>query len=483
MTKLKIGSILRTAIGRKKAEALTRDPVLFVRSFDREPWPYQAELLRQVTERDDAGKFTKRVAVVSMPRQNGKSTLSAWLGLWALYCLPDQSIVTVANDYPQSRIIFRDARKIVSGSGILFELVDRFTRDEIVLKSGARWIVKSSDAVSSRGLRPSIVLYDELGWSPDRELFDVLSAAQAAQDNPLSVVTSTVGPVQAGILWELFELAREDDPAIRLIYHQDNLSPKITEEFLEQQRALLPGPVYAREHLNTWGAGSEAFCTLPDWQRAIGDADPRKVEDNGPSAAYLDLGWVHDETALAIGKREGDKVRILHMEAWQGSQEIPVDFASVEARIIELKQRLNITQLTIESPQGVGMAQRLDVDGLRAETYHPTAKGQRELWGGLYTALKAGDVWLPNDAKLRRQLLTLTIKATATGWKTIDDPSVHQDRAVACAGVLGLCQRQQEPAGEIINDIPMENYKYTAEQRERRQRRRIMDQIPRVYHG
>ena len=94
-------SILEKAIGREKTQALTRDPVLFVKSFDREPWPYQADILRQVTERDEAGKFTRRMAVVSLPRQNGKSLLSAWLGLWALYCLPDQYIVTVANDFPQ----------------------------------------------------------------------------------------------------------------------------------------------------------------------------------------------------------------------------------------------------------------------------------------------------------------------------------------------------------------------------------------------
>jgi phage terminase large subunit-like protein len=297
-------------------------------------------------------------------------------------------------------------------------------------------------------------LYDELGWARDRELFDVLSAAQAAQPDPLTIVTSTVGPVQSGILWELFELARAGDDMIRLIYHQENLSPKITEAYLEQQRAILPAQVFAREHLNTWGAGSEAFCTLEDWQRAKGDTDPRRGTDPGPTFAFLDLGWVHDESVLTVAKVEGDKTAIIAMETWQGSPDRPVDFGAIESRILELAKALNIRRLVIESPQGVMLSQSLNLAGLATETIHPTAKSQREIWGALYAALKNGSVHLPNDARLRRQLLTLTIKSGPTGWKVVDDPSVHQDRALACAGALTMTESKPEPYGEVFDPDP-----------------------------
>jgi len=453
--------IIAKALNPEHAEALAGDIVKFVRAFDRrEPWPYQQDILRQATKTDKDGKFDHRLVVISLPRQNSKSTMSAWIGLWALYCLPDQMVVTVALDFDGAGVIFRDARHIISQSGILFSLVSTFNRNEIILKSGARWLIKSADAVSSRGLRPSVVLYDELGWEPNPDLFQTLSAAQAAQPNPLTVITSTVGPVQAGQLWDLFKLAKAGSPTIKLIYHQDNLSPLIKPEFLENQRAILPAHVYAREHENRWSSGTETFCNLGDWGRATDGPDPRRTHDPGPCFAFLDLGWTHDETALAISKAEGEKTVILALETWQGSQDQPLDFGSVEARIIELAANLNIQQIVIESPQGVAMAQRLDLTGLAAETVHPTSKSQRETWGALYTALKNGSVVLPNDPKLRAQLLSLTIKSSHTGWRVEEtDRHLHQDRAMACAGAIKMAEQKPEPFGILITDIPMSNWK------------------------
>lgn len=450
-------TMLARTLGEETATKMAADPVLFVRAFDRDPWPYQADILRQVVERDAAGRFVSRLAVVSMPRQNGKTTLSAWLALWRLYCDPGgQEIISVANDRAQAGIILNDARRIIRNSGVLYSLLSDWglTRNEIRLGDGNRWLIKSSEHVSSRGLRPSHISYDELGWATDRDLFDALAAGQAAQANPLIVITSTVGPVQAGILWELFELARASDPAIRLIYHSDNPSPLITDEYLERQRTLLPAHVFAREHQNTWGEGSDAFCTLADWERAIDGGDPRRDTDSGPCSAFLDLGWVHDETALAVGKKAATgKTAVVALEGWRGSQARPVDFSSVERRLIELAGRLNINRLQIESPQGVGMAQRLNLEGLTSDVLHPTAKSNQEHWGALYTALKAGTVQLPNDPKLRQQLLTLTIQTTATGWRVVDVPSIHQDRARAVAGVVALLQEANCPTWEDLKDL------------------------------
>lgn len=457
--------MLSNALGAEQAAKLADDAVLFVRAFDKEPWPYQAAIMRDAFARDEAGRFRHRVVVISLPRQNGKSQLSAWAALWRFYTQPGQEIITVANDIEQGRVILNDARRIIRNSAILYDLLDDYglSRTEIRLRNGNRWQVKSAESVSSRGLRPSIICYDELGWAQDRELFDTLSAGQAAQPNPLIIVTSTVGPVQAGILWELFELARAGDATVKLIYQQDNMSPLITPDFLERERALLPPSVYAREHENRWGAGSDAFCTQADWERAIDDGSPLRSHDAGPCMAFLDLGWVHDETALAVGKKIDGKAAILALETWQGSQSRPVSFADVEARIIELAASHNIRKLTIESPQGVGMAQRLDIAGVATQTLHPTATSNRENWGALYNALKAGLVMLPNDARLRRQLLTLTIESKATGWRVVDEPSVHNDRAVAVAGVVSMLSKSSyqplpnQPAHESRWQMPGES--------------------------
>ena len=432
-------SNLAKLIGKPAYAAMQGDPVLFVRAFDREPWPFQKDILHEVATRREDGKFAHRLACISMPRQNSKTTMSCWVALWRLYCDPEpQEIVSVALDREGARIILDDARRIIRNSDVLYSLLDAdgLTRSEIRLaEDGGRWVIKSGDAVFSRGLRPSTVCYDELGWTADQgDLFNVLSAGQAAQPNPLIVVTSTVGPVQAGPLWEIFQAAERKDPGILLIYRTENDSPLVTQEHLEHQQSLLPAPVFAREHLNQWGSGTDAYCTDEDWKRATASGDPRRDFDYGPCSCFADLGWSHDESAVAISKREGQQVSILAIETFQGTKADPVRFEEVRARLRYLAEHYHVENTVIESPQGVGMAQQLKSEGVRCDVLYPTVESNRERWGWLYTALKNGGVRLPNDPKLRRQLLTLTIRTTPTGWRVEDVPGVHNDRAVACAG-------------------------------------------------
>jgi hypothetical protein len=442
--------LLSDAVGEAAFKRMQADPVLFVKSFETlTPWPYQEVDLRMALECKPDGKFAHRIVVISKPRQNSKTTESAWIALWRLYCGEgQQQVVSVANDTEQAEILLHDAHRIISASDTLFNLLDKngLNRGEIRLANGNRWIIKSSESVASRGLRPSLVCYDELGWASDRSLFDVLSSGQAAQPNPLTVVTSTVGPVKDGILWELFELARANNPTVCLIYSTENQSPLITPEYLEAQQALLPPHVYAREHQNLWGEGSDAFCSEADWKRAIADGDPRRMDDPGPSYAFLDLGWVHDESVLAIMRKlESGKHGVLALECWQGSQSNPVEFTSIQSRLADLVKRFHVSRLVIEAPQGYQMAQQLALSGVSTDVLSPTAESNRERWGTLITALKNGTLCLPDDAKLRRQLLTLTIKNTPTGWRVEDVPAIHNDRAVAVAGALYMAINDSLP--------------------------------------
>jgi hypothetical protein len=437
---------LSDALGELTFALMRADPVLFIKAFESlVPWDYQETILRQATERATSGdRYRYRRVIISLPRQNAKSTLSAWIALHRLFCADHAEIVSVANDTAQAGIILGDARRVIMSSDVLYSQLDDYglQRGEIRLQNGNRWLIKSSESVASRGLRPSLILYDELGWASDRMLYDTLSAGQAAQADPQIVVTSTVGPVKDGVLWDLFELARGGDPSTLLIYETENLSPLISAEYLESQQAQLPAHVYAREHMNLWGEGTAAVCSEADWKRAIADGDPRRIDDPGPCHGFLDLGWVHDESVLVIMRKlESGKMGVLCMETWQGSQQHPIEFGAISSRLEELCRLYNVGKLVIESPQGYAMAQLLALSGVSTEILSPTAKSNQENWGALITALKNGTICLPDDAKLRRQLLTLTIETTATGWKVVDVPSIHNDRAVAVAGCLAAIEK------------------------------------------
>ena len=439
-------TLLGSIVGGDAYDRMLADPVQFVRAFDREPWPYQADILRDVLTRDASGTFEKPSAVCSMPRQNGKTTLATWAGAWRFFVDPtlgDGVVLSVALDTEGARVAFGDAVRLVKNSEVLSALVDDkwgMTRSEIRLKDGRRWLIKSAEAIRSRGLRVGTLLYDELGWAVSADLFETLSAAMAAQKNPLMLAVSTVGPIQAGPLWDLFQAAERGDPGVRLIYYQENLSPLISEHFLERQRAAMPSFIFAREHENKWGTASDVFATHEDWQRAVEDGDPRRMSDEGPTFCFVDLGWVHDLTALAIAKVVGEKIDIIHLETFKGSQEQPVQLSIVQSRLEELGALFGFKQLEIESPQGVQLSQQIKIPHCKITVLTPTAKSNQQRWGGFYTALKDGSIRLPPDSDLRRELLTLTIEDRAVGWKVIDVPSIHNDRSVAVAGALYLAE-------------------------------------------
>ncbi len=452
--------MIREITNERTAALFQADPVAFIDQFDREPWKYQAKAIRAITDRyKRSGKFKRRIAVFSTPRQDGKTTLSAWLGLWRLICDPTGGdVVSVALDTKGARQLMFDARRIIGNSPKLMSLLEgELTKSWITLKDGREWIIRSADAEMSRGLRPSTVLFDELGWTADDgDLFNVLLAAQGAQANPLVVVTSTVGPVQAGPLWDLFEREKvRGQKVIRLLYSRKNQSPLVTKKFLKEQEALLPPSWYAREHRNTWGAGSDVFCTQANWLKAIEGGTPLLDSHRGTSYAFLDLSWAHDESVLSVAAERERRTAIISMDVFSPSKGKDVDFEAVETVLRTRISQFNIRRLEIESPQGVALSQKIErsIPGCNVTILHPTAKSNQERWGGLYNGLRDGLIWLPKDEKLRRQLLQLTILAGPTGWKVVEaDRKLHQDRAYTCGGAYYLAKQARIGSGIHIGD-------------------------------
>ena len=443
-----MGNLLADVVGKHAAEMMLTEPALFAAKFDKAPWDYQASDLRKIVARGPGGKFKKRVAVVSMPRQNGKTSEAGWLSLTLALCDPEVStIVCVALDRDSARILIEDIKRIIQSNEELLNLVDRvwaLTKNSIKFKDGTSIFIKSSDGKMSRGLRPSVVVYDELAWTSDAgELFQVLSSAQAAQPNPLMIVVSTVGPVQAGPLWALFEAAAKGDPDVRLIYRDKNLSPLVTKEFLEGERRRLPPSVYMREHENTWSAGIDAFCTYEQYKTATAGGTPSLRRFDGPSSMFVDIGLVKDETSIAVAaKFDDDRIRIIKLDAMRGSKRRPLSMERIHQRILQMTVKFGVRRIKIEAPQGMMLAQTLAADlqgtSVDVSVQHPTSKTQMSLWGSLNGHLRDGTIHIPKDKMLRQQLLSLIIKQSLSGWRVIDDPSIHQDRALAVAGAAEM---------------------------------------------
>jgi phage terminase large subunit-like protein len=150
-----------------------------------------------------------RRAIISMPRKNAKSTLSACL-LLAHLCGPparnkaNSQLYSAAQSRDQAGIVFALACKMVRqnpdlrGAVTIQETAKALTCPEL----GTRYRALSAESTTAFGLSPAFTIFDELGQvrGPRSPLYEALETATAAQENPLTVIISTQAPTDADLL-------------------------------------------------------------------------------------------------------------------------------------------------------------------------------------------------------------------------------------------------------------------------------------------
>jgi phage terminase large subunit-like protein len=410
----------------------------FCLAFNVTPYPWQLKDFGEATRRLN-GRFVYRVAGISAPRGDGKSFAASAVGLWRLIAGPaPQDIISAALDIDGAKVIIDHASRIVRANPDLDHVIDIQAGALLVPSTGSRWTVVSREHTSSRGRHPDLVLYDECGWARDDELFASLLAGQASVPDPLMLVVSTVGRRRVGPLWNVKTLAEAGEASVLWRWHGENLSPRVTREFIERQRRLLLPGQFAREHQNAWVDAADSFTAAAEVDAAMGTGWTEQIEGR-PGAAYVvfvDLGAVHDPSVIAIGHEDDGKAYIDRLVTFQGSREAPVSLDAVERTLRDLAGRFTIRLIRIESWQGLSAVQSLQRAGLPVELFSPTAKAHSEEWPVLAGRLSGRTLVLPPHARLREELLNLVYEVGPQGVRVIDRGSVHQDHAVAVRGVV-----------------------------------------------
>jgi len=415
------------------------DLLPFAEKFGIALYDWQRDAFGAACERVD-GRFTHRLCGISVPRGNGKSWAGSVVGLWRLLCGPrGHEIASVALDYEGAKVVLAHAKALVRQHPVLSREVEVTANGLSVPSRHSRWSIFSSEHGSSRGRHPDVVLYDECAWSRDDELFSSLLAGQASVDDPLMLVISTVGRRQSGPLWTVKMLAEGGDASVFWWHSGENLSPKVTADFLARQRRILVPSQYAREHGNVWVDAADSFVTpaMVDAAMSGGWLEQQGQPQNIECHAFVDVGVVHDPSVIAVGHRDADGMIYLDaLLTFQGSRAEPVRIETLEAALLDLSRRFNLTKIRIESWQGIATVQRLERLGLPVETFSPTPKSNAEEWPQLAQRLANGTLVMFPHARLREELLNLTVEVTATGAKIIDRGRVHQDHATSLRGVV-----------------------------------------------
>lgn len=152
---------------------------------------------------------------LEIPKKNGKTELSAALGLYHLLGDGEQNpqVYICAADKENASICFNAMCNMVEGRAWLQAKVKLIpSQKKIVLKDGSGFVkVLSSEAYSKHGYNPSCVIFDELHAQPNRELWDIMTfGAGSARRQPVWIVLTTAGddPDRQSIGWEIHAQCR-----------------------------------------------------------------------------------------------------------------------------------------------------------------------------------------------------------------------------------------------------------------------------------
>lgn len=183
--------------------------------------PWQKEPLQEFygmldTDEDAGRRFRQyQYLYLEIPKKNGKTELSAALGLYHLVGDGEKNpqIYICAADKDNAAICFNAMLNMIEHLPWLKRRLNPVdSRREIHLKDGSGFIkVLSADAYSKHGYNASCVIFDELHAQPNRKLWDIMTfGAGSARLQPVWIVLTTAGddPDRHSIGWEIHDQCR-----------------------------------------------------------------------------------------------------------------------------------------------------------------------------------------------------------------------------------------------------------------------------------
>lgn len=277
---------------------------------------WQKFIIRLALARDaKTGKRLYRQFLVSVGRQNGKSTLATAFVLWALLTRADSNVIGLASNAEQANIVYRRVLNIIRNSPSLSKRFTRLTETRALgTESGALYKVLPSKGAALQGHTVSLAIADEVhlmasdvynailigaGQVPDSLLFSITTAGDENSALLLDLYAKLQEgtPGFGGIIWEADEGARVDDLAQLAKANPALAEGRMSPEQVLQEVSVLPEPEARRYRLNRFIAAENAWLPNYAWSslpRVDGSpTNPVIVIDRTPdwSAATIAVAW------------------------------------------------------------------------------------------------------------------------------------------------------------------------------------------------
>lgn len=453
------------------------------------------------------------------PRGHDKSSSAALLACAALAAAERPiSVILAAADEGQAALIHEAASKLVrlnpvldgkrEAKGLGRGLLKVQERRILAPRSGASAEVITSDAPSSWGLRPDVLIVDELShWTERAEKFwESLFSALGKRKTACGLLITNAGWRESW-QWRLRERVRID-AAWRFSRLEGCVASWIPADLLAEQRRILPPLAFSRVWTNQWIDGAGDALRGDDVDRSIVLPGPQAPEQGWVYYAGLDLGISRDQSALAVvgggarivpepepeqrpalprslqamidlgyldaapAPRRGDEIpdfidtpaqrtlKLVHLQAWASPPGGKVSLSDVEGAVRQAHARYRCA-FWFDPHQAQLLAERCRASGISMHEVPFTGSNLALMASALLERFASSSIELFPDEALLGDLRRLKIIVRNYGYRldSARGPTGHGDRATALAlAVLGARRCPPRPgrvaAGDLIIDSP-----------------------------
>jgi phage terminase large subunit-like protein len=281
-----------------------------------------------------------RTAYNEIPRKNGKSLEAAVVALYVTFFDGERGAegYCAATKREQSKIVFRDARRLIISSGLrryVQPLAHSLFREDIAAKLEPL----GADYNSTDGLNPNLIILDEFHALLDRGIVDVLETATGSRLQPVMFQITTAGTNLLSPCGDQHEYACkildgdvEDETFFTFIAHADigddwrepatwikanpNYGVSVYEaDFAAQVTKARAQPsavaAFQQKRCNLWVSAATPWLSMEGWRAGQSPVPwPPDYLDGQPCWAGVDLSSKTDLTAIVLAfPPEGTRAR------------------------------------------------------------------------------------------------------------------------------------------------------------------------------
>lgn len=414
--------------------------------------PFQRHFIYHLYRTKPNGERQYRRAMFEVPKGNGKTPLSAWIGLYELCNSKSPIIPVAAASYAQADLLFGDLRTCASESPTLQTVLKAFESEVQRTDTSGRAYKVAAVAGTNDGQRPSCFLADEIHeWEGNKaRVHLVLSNGTAKRAGSLVMNTTTAGSDIDSMAGRMHEhgirvnAGEIEDPDFLFVWYgaaeiYDLSVPAELEaavwaanpaagSFLRVQDVIaryyqVPRFEFERYHLCRWTSVGEAWLPPGAWDAC--EDKTIKIEDGADCVLAFDGSHNHDSTALVL-VNTGPIPHVELVELWERSeldrQDWQVDILDVEDMIRETCKKYNILEIAADAYRWARSLQILADEGLPVVEFPQNASRMSPATARFYEAVVNKQLTHSGDPRLTRHIANCTLKVDNRGARLAKDP-------------------------------------------------------------